>query len=130
MMPTMDGNQLCTVVKRELRTSHIPVILLTARTAEEQKIEGLETGADDYITKPFNLDILLLRINKLIETQKTRQSNFTQQIDPEPSQIAITSLDEKLIAQAIEYVENNIDRSDLSVEELRRELGMSRVHLY
>ena len=103
---------------------------MTARTAEEQKIEGLETGADDYITKPFNLDILLLRINKLIETQKTRQSNFTQQIDPEPSQIAITSLDEKLIAQAIEYVENNIDRSDLSVEELSRELGMSRVHLY
>ena len=130
MMPNMDGNQLCTVVKNDLRTSHIPVILLTARTAEEQKIEGLETGADDYITKPFNLNILLLRINKLLENQKARQSTFTKQIDPEPSQIAITSLDEKLIAQAIEYVENNIDRSDLSVEELSRELGMSRVHLY
>ena len=130
MMPNMDGNQLCTAVKSDLRTSHIPVILLTARTAEEQKIEGLETGADDYITKPFNLNILLLRINKLLENQKARQTTFAKQIDPEPSQIAITSLDEKLIAQAIEYVENNIDRSDLSVEELSRELGMSRVHLY
>ena len=130
MMPNMDGCQLCTIVKNDLRTSHIPVILLTARTAEEQKIEGLETGADDYITKPFNLNILLLRIKKLIEMQKNRQSNFTQQIDPQPSQITITSLDEKLIAQAIAYVEQHIDRSDLSVEELSRELGMSRVHLY
>ena len=130
MMPNMDGNQLCIAIKNDLRTSHIPVILLTAQTAEEQKIEGLETGADDYITKPFNLNILLLRINKLIENQKQRQDNFIQQIDPAPSQIAITSLDEKLIAQAIEYVEKNIDRSELSVEELSRELGMSRVHLY
>ena len=65
-----------------------------------------------------------------MENQKARQTTFAKQIDPEPSQIAITSLDEKLIAQAIEYVENNIDRSDLSVEELSRELGMSRVHLY
>ena len=130
MMPNMDGNQLCMTVKGDLRTSHIPIILLTARTAEEQKIEGLETGADDYITKPFNLNILLLRIKKLLENQKNRQSTFTKQIEPEPSQIAITSLDEKLITQAIEYVENNIDRSELSVEELSRELGMSRVHLY
>ena len=130
MMPNMDGNQLCKNIKSDLRTSHIPVILLTAQIAEEQKIEGLETGADDYITKPFNLNILLLRINKLIETQKQRQDNFIKQIDPEPSQIAITSLDEKLIEQAIEYVEKNIDRSELSVEELSRELGMSRVHLY
>ena len=66
----------------------------------------------------------------LFRSQKQRQENFIQQIDPAPSQIAITSLDEKLIAQAIEYVEKNIDRSELSVEELSRELGMSRVHLY
>ena len=130
MMPEMDGCQLCTIVKNDMRTSHIPVILLTARTAEEQKIEGLETGADDYITKPFNLDILLLRIDKLLETRKQRQECFTRQIEPQPSDITITSLDEKLIARAIDYVEKNIDRSELSVEELSQELGMSRVHLY
>ena len=117
-------------MKNDKRTSHIPVILLTDRTAEEHKIEGLETGADDYITKPFNLDILLLRISKLIEIRKKRQDSFSKQIEPQPSDITITSLDEKLIARAIEYVEKNIDRSELSVEELSQELGMSRVHLY
>ena len=130
MMPEMDGNQLSVIVKNDMRTSHIPVILLTARTADEQKIEGLETGADDYITKPFNLEILLLRINKLLEMRKERQESFTKQIEPKPKDITITSLDEKLIARAIDYVEKNIDRSDLSVEELSNELGMSRVHLY
>ena len=130
MMPEIDGCQLCSTVKNDMRTSHIPVILLTARTAEEHKIEGLETGADDYITKPFNLDILLLRISKLIEIRKKRQDSFSKQIEPQPSDITITSLDEKLIARAIEYVEKNIDRSELSVEELSQELGMSRVHLY
>ena len=129
-MPEMDGNQLSVIVKNDMRTSHIPVILLTARTADEQKIEGLETGADDYITKPFNLEILLLRINKLLEMRKERQESFTKQIEPKPKDITITSLDEKLIARAIDYVEKNIDRSDLSVEELSNELGMSRVHLY
>ena len=129
-MHEIDGCQLCSNVKNDMRTSHIQVILLTARTAEEHKIEGLETGADDYITKPFNLDILLLRISKLIEIRKKRQDSFSKQIEPQPSDITITSLDEKLIARAIEYVEKNIDRSELSVEELSQELGMSRVHLY
>lgn len=130
MMPRIDGCQLCLMVKNDLRTSHIPLILLTARTAEEQKLEGLETGADDYITKPFNFDILALRIKKLLEIRNKKQEKFKQQIEPNPSEITITSLDEKLITRAIEYVEKNIDRSELSVEELSHELGMSRVHLY
>ncbi|GAE85009.1 DNA-binding response regulator [Bacteroides reticulotermitis JCM 10512] len=130
MMPQMDGYELCRAVKNDLRTSHIPLILLTAHTTEEQKIEGLETGADDYITKPFNLEILQLRISKLIERRNQKQEAFNKQIDPSPTDITITSLDEKLITRAIEYIEKNIDRSELSVEELSRELGMSRVHLY
>ncbi len=130
MMPEMDGCELCRLVKNDIRTSHIPLILLTARTAEEQKIEGLSEGADDYITKPFNFEILLLRIRKLIEAGVKKREQFQQQIDPKPSEITITSLDEKLIAKAIRYVEDNIGRSELSVEEMSRELGMSRVHLY
>ncbi|WP_321332266.1 two-component regulator propeller domain-containing protein [uncultured Bacteroides sp.] len=130
MMPEMDGYELCSLVKNDVRTSHIPLILLTARTAEAHKLEGLETGADDYITKPFNFDILSLRIKKLLEIREMRREKFSRQIDPEPSEITITPLDEKLIRKAILYVENNISRSELSVEELSRELGMSRVHLY
>lgn len=99
-------------------------------TATEHKIEGLTNGADDYLTKPFNPQILRLRINKLIEFGKKRQTVFKHQIDPEPSEITITPLDEKLIQKAIQYVEDNISDTELSVEEMSRNLGMSRVHLY
>ncbi len=128
MMPEMDGNELCRRVKTDKRTSDIPMILLTARQAVEDKLEGLTIGADDYVTKPFNVEILILRMRKLIDLSKRRKTKSL--IDPEPSEIAITSLDEKLVENAIKYVEANIARCDLSVEELSRGLGMSRVHLY
>lgn len=129
MMPQMDGNELCRLIKQDKRTAHIPVILLTARQNTEAKLEGLQTGADDYVTKPFNMTILVLRIRKLIEL--SRYHRVTQgMIDPAPSEIVITSLDEKLIEKAIKYVEDNMSRTELSVEELSRGLGMSRVHLY
>ena len=85
-------------------------------------------GADDYVTKPFNMEVLILRMRKLIDL--SGKNRLRTKIDPEPSEIAITSLDEKLVENAIKYVEANIARSDLSVEELSHELGMSRVHLY
>lgn len=130
MMPEMDGNELSRLVKTDISTSHIPLILLTARSAKEQKLEGLESGADDYITKPFDFDILNLRIKRLLKLRQKRQENFNPQMEISPSEITITSLDEKLIKKAIQYVEDNISRSELSVEELSNELGMSRVHLY
>lgn len=130
MMPETDGNELCRLVKTDIRTSHIPFILLTVRSAKEHKLEGLESGADDYITKPFDFEILTLRIKKLLESQQTRQERFNKQIEIKPSQITITSLDEKLIQKAVLYVEKNLSRSELTVEELSKELGMSRVHLY
>lgn len=130
MMPVMNGLELCRAIKNDVRYSHIPVIMLTAKTAEEHKIEGLSVGADDYISKPFNPQILTLKVSNLIEIALKRQEAFQTQIDPEPSQITITPLDETLINKAIKYVEANISRSELSVEELSRNLGMSRVHLY
>ena len=133
MMPEMDGNALCRLIKETERTSHIPVILLTAKQTIDSQLEGLQTGADDYVTKPFNTDILILRIQKLIQRNRSHHPEAgtgRAVIDPEPSTIAITSLDEKLIEKAVKYVEDNMSRSDLSVEELSRELGMSRVHLY
>lgn len=127
MMPGIDGNELCRLIKNDVRTSHILVILLTARSAEEHLLRGLEAGADDYITKPFNLNVLELRIKNLLNR---RQGMHGGALDIAPSKLNITSLDEKLIAKAIQYVDKNIDRSDLSVEELSGVLGMSRVHFY
>ncbi|ADV43025.1 hybrid sensor histidine kinase/response regulator transcription factor [Bacteroides helcogenes] len=128
MMPEMDGNELCRRVRADKRTANIPFVLLTAKQSVENKVEGLTIGADDYVTKPFNVEVLILRMRKLIDL--SGRSKLRTRIDPEPSEIAITSLDEKLIGNAIKYVEENIARSDLSVEELSHELGMSRVHLY
>lgn len=128
MMPEMDGNELCRWVKSDKRTSNIPLILLTAKQAIEDKVEGLTIGADDYVTKPFNVEVLVLRMRKLIDWSRKNKSRT--HIDPEPSEIVITSLDEQLVAKAIKYVEDHISRPDLSVEILSRELGMSRVQLY
>jgi len=128
MMPEMDGNELCRWVKADKRTSHIPFVLLTAKQSVENKVEGLTIGADDYVTKPFNMEVLILRMRKLIDLSS--KNKLRTRIDPEPSEIVITSMDEKLIENAIKYVEANMARSELSVEELSHELGMSRVHLY
>ena len=132
MMPEMDGVTLCRTIKQDKHYAGIPVILLTARQAVEAETEGFEGGADDYVTKPFNMIVLVLRIRKLIELSRAHRETTARGtvIDPTPSEIVITSVDEKLIEKAIRYVEDNISRSDLSVEELARELGMSRVHLY
>ncbi len=127
MMPEMDGYELCRNIKNDIRTSHILVILLTARTAKEHELAGLESGADDYITKPFNINILTRRIKNLLQRRTDKQK---QPMEIEPNKIAVTSLDQKLMQKAIRYVEDNIERSDLSVEELSGVLAMSRVHLY
>jgi signal transduction histidine kinase/ligand-binding sensor domain-containing protein/DNA-binding response OmpR family regulator len=130
MMPEMNGIELCRRIKTDKNISHIPVILLTARTAEEQKLEGFESGADDYITKPFSFEILQSRIKNLIHQREQFHKEFRQKIDVKASTVTITSLDEKLIQNAIKCVENKIADPDFSVEELSHELGMSRVHLY
>lgn len=94
------------------------------------EIEGLTGGADDYMTKPFNNDVLKVKIKKLIHRADNNKATRRTTIDPEPEPIEITPLDEQFINKAKKYVEDNISRSDLSVEELSRALGMSRVHLY
>lgn len=130
MMPEMDGIELCKKIKSTQAVSHTPVILLTARTNEEQKMQGFEIGANDYITKPFNFEILQSRIKNLIHQREAFHKDFRRQIEVKASDIQITSMDEKLIKNAIKYVEEKISDADFSVEDLSRELGMSRVHLY
>lgn len=130
MMPEMDGLELCSNIKKDIRYSHIPIILLTAKASEEHQLEGLETGADDYITKPFNMEVLKLRICKMIEMNIKRQEIFNQEIKIEPSRITITSLDQQLIEKAIAIVEDNINETEFSVEELASSLNISRSYFY
>ncbi len=130
MMPEMDGIEFCKKIKTNPTVSHTPVILLTARTNEEQKMQGFEIGADDYITKPFNFEILQARIKNLIHQREIFHKDFRRQIEVKATDIKITSMDEKLIQNAIKFVEDKISDADFSVEDLSRELGMSRVHLY
>ena len=129
-MPKMDGLELCRRVKTDLRWSHIPVILLTGRTGEQSEVEGLKLGADDYITKPFNAEMLRLRVKKLIEVKENRQKQFKEKVDVSPSEITITSVDEDFIQRAIKICEEHISDTEFSVEVLGQELAMSRTYLY
>lgn len=127
MMPVMDGVELCRRVKGNPETARIPFVMLTARMASEHKIEGLESGADDYITKPFDIDLLTLRMNNLL---KWRNNGRKGKLELQVQEIEITSLDKKLVKEATTYVEENISNTDLSVETLSTAMNMSRVHLY
>ena len=126
----MDGIELCRRIKTNVQTSHIPVILLTARTADDVKINSYEVGADSYMSKPFNFDMLMVRVEKLIEQQEKRKQEFTKNIEVNPSSITITSVDERLIQKALECIEKNMDNTEYAVEELSRDLGMTRMNLY
>ncbi|MFW6267907.1 MAG: two-component regulator propeller domain-containing protein, partial [Marinilabiliaceae bacterium] len=131
MMPRMDGVELCRKLKSESKTSHIPVILLTAKVSSDEEIEGLGAGADDYITKPFNYEVLALKIRKQIELREQFREKLKQkQFDISPGEIGITSLDEKFIQKATRYVEKNLSDTELTVEKFSREMGVSRGHLY
>ncbi len=130
MMPIMSGTELCNRIKTNIQWSHIPVILLTARAAEEYQIEGLELGADDYLTKPFNFNVLKLRIRKFLEWTEKSHLSFSQKMDVSPGEITITPLDEQLIEKAIKVVEEHISDTEFSVEELGAAVGLSRSHLY
>ena len=127
MMPEMDGNTLCKTLKGDRNTCDIPFIMLTARVADAHKLEGLALGADDYITKPFSIELLILRINNLIKWHNGTKNKL---VDPKIKQVKITSMDEKMVKDATEYVENNLSNADISVESLSASLAMSRVQLY
>lgn len=130
LMPGIDGIELCRRIKTDMRYSHIPVLLLTAKSSDEAKLKGLECGADDYLTKPFNFDILRLRINKFIELRKEKNERFRKDDNIKPTDIAITPLDEQFIQKAVKIVEEHMSDLDFDVEVLSSELGISRGHLY
>lgn len=130
MMPGIDGLELCNRIKNDLRYSHIPVILLTAKAADQSILEGLQQGADDYLTKPFSVERLRLRIAKFIEWAKRSHQNFVQQPNIEPREITITPLDEQFLQKALDEVNDHLQDASFGVEELAQAVGMSRSQLY
>lgn len=130
MMPVMDGIELCRRIKTDARTSHIPVVLLTARTALTFKYEGLETGADDYITKPFSARYLKLRVKNLIKQRKSVQEHFKREAICDPGSVTLTSVDEKILQKAMDYIIENISDPTISVTKISGHVGLSRVHFY
>jgi AraC-like DNA-binding protein len=132
MMPVTDGIAMTRRLKSNIRTSHIPVILLTARTSLIFKVEGLETGADDYVNKPFNPRVLMLKVRNLIRTRELMRKAYrdTETLSLEPTAITLTSTDETFVRKILSSVEENMSNADYSVEELGTDIGMSRMQLY
>jgi signal transduction histidine kinase/ligand-binding sensor domain-containing protein/DNA-binding response OmpR family regulator len=129
-MPYMNGIELSRKLKSDKRTNHIPVILLTALTREEEQLKGLETGANDYITKPFNFEVLNAKIKNLLILNSTLKSTYTKQLKVLSPEVKVESADEKLLQEIMLYLEENLTNPQLSVEELSRHVRMSRSSLY
>ena len=132
MMPEMDGNELCSKVKGNPATSHIPVILLTAKSRDEDQLEGLEMGADAYVMKPFNMDILRRTIINLIHTHQMLRLKYgrNDQLEEQVDQVKMKSPDEQLLERVMRVINKNLNNSDLSVDAIAEEVGISRVHLH
>jgi len=130
MMPEMDGFELCKRIKTETKTAHIPIILLTARTPVEDRIEGIETGADDYITKPFNLAVLTARVKNLLISRSNLKEKYRKEISLKPTEEIPVSPDEKLMKKLLQYVEDRLSDSELSVDDICSNVGVSRTQLY
>jgi ligand-binding sensor domain-containing protein/signal transduction histidine kinase/DNA-binding response OmpR family regulator len=130
MMPLMNGIELCKAIKTDLKTSHIPVILLTVLNSINNQLEGFEIGADDYITKPFNLNLLQARIVNLIETRKKLIKKFIDEIKPDPKKYSQSTLDEKFIQKAMDVVEKNLSNIEFTAENFADQIGMSRSNLH
>lgn len=131
MMPEIDGITLCRTLKNDINTSHIPIILLTARTSTVYEVSGLETGADDYIKKPFHPAIVKTRINSLLDNRRKIREHFVNKIRFEPSnEIEATSTEEEFIQKAILLIQENIHDAEFGIESLMDNLAMSKSTLY
>ncbi len=126
----MDGVELCKNIKEEENTSHIPVILLTAKADIASRLEGLRTGADDYMTKPFNAEELRSRVTNLIHQRNKLRARFSRTVILKPKDIAITSLDELFLEKVMAVIDNNLDNPKFRVDDFQSEVGMSRMQLH
>ncbi|WP_246041131.1 hybrid sensor histidine kinase/response regulator transcription factor [Flavivirga rizhaonensis] len=130
MMPVMDGVELCNKLKTTQETSHIPIIMLTAKMSQEWEIQGLKTGADTYIRKPFSVELIELKIANILRHREELRRRFNREITLQPEEVTVTSSDEKFLQKAIGIVEKNMVNSEFSVELLVKEMSISRSNLY
>jgi len=126
----MDGITMCQKLKTDERTSHIPVILLTAMASDNAKLQGLETGADDYLTKPFDNRELNIRIKNLIENRRQMRERFSKEMLLGPKKITVKSMDEKFLQKVLEAVETNMGDPDFSMEKFGQQVALSRMQLH
>jgi signal transduction histidine kinase/DNA-binding response OmpR family regulator len=130
MMPKRDGNELCRILKNEEKTSHVPIIMLTAKADRDSKVQGLETGADDYLIKPFDSKELLARVHNLINQRRQLRERFSREIVLKPQDIAITPKDEVFLNKMKAVVERHLSEEDFDVATLSREVGMSHTQIH
>lgn len=130
MMPVMDGIKLCKNVKQNIRTCHIPVIILSAKGETKDQMEGLQMGADDYIPKPFSLTILTAKIQNMMRTRRRMLERYSKSLEVEPEKITFNAMDEALLKRAVAIVEKNMDNIEFSTDEFAREMNMSRSNLH
>lgn len=130
MMPVMDGIKLCKNVKQNIRTCHIPVIILSAKTDIKDQMEGLQMGADDYIPKPFSLAILTTKLQNMMRTRRRMLDKYAKSLEVEPEKITFNAMDEALLKRAMAIVEKNMDNIEFSTDEFAREMNMSRSNLH
>lgn len=129
MMPVMDGYELTKKIREDVQVCHLPIILLTAKNSNDSKLKGYEYGVDAYVTKPFNTQVLLARINTLVENRRRLQKNFRTNIDTQPSEVTFTSIDERFLNRLVAIVEENISDPKFTVEKLAYEYGTTPLRL-
>jgi DNA-binding response OmpR family regulator len=128
MMPEMDGFQFCEKIKSDIPTSHIPVILLTAKVLEENTIEGFEKGADAYVTKPFSPELLLARIENLLLQREQLKTSFNRDFMLTPQKVKLTSPDEELLQRLVEIMEEHLEDTDFNVNQMCKMVHLSHMH--
>lgn len=130
MMPVMDGMALCKAVKQNIKSSHIPIIMLTAKSDEHEKYRGYAAGADTYISKPFDLAVLHLRVRNILQSKHRMLKHYSDTLQIEPQEITFNELDREFLEKAKQIVENHLDDTNFSVDEFCKEMAMSRSSLH
>ena len=126
----MDGIELCKAIKSNIEINHIPVILLTAHVSDTHVKDGLSSGANEYVFKPFNFDLLLARIQNLLDNNERLRQSFQKRISPKDMNVEVTDYDEQFLQKCYDFLRKNLTNSELTIEDFGKELGVSRVHLY
>ena len=130
LMPKATGLELCKSLKNNLKTSHIPIILLTALTDEESHVQGLKMGAEDYITKPFNINALFFKIRSIIENRKLTTQRYQVETVMKPKELAQATPDQDFLEKTVSIIHNNISEPNFTIDKLVVELGMSRTPFF